>query len=178
MKRITIVLIAILLMVSALIAFPPPADGMRMKDAPYYGPNHHFGMERGGRARWHRYGMLRKKHGEQIGFILSELELTDKQWKQVDKIKTSYQSERIEKLGKIRKLQFDKRTALRHNNFKKAKELNNKIFELKKEMSNITINMKKDIRNILTDKQKEKLDNLKIQGRFHRFSEFEEEDEK
>ena len=191
MKRITLVLIAVIITAGALFAFGGPGYGMRAGNRPYFdkgdypmmvngnGPYFDKGdypMMMNGKPDFGHRRFMRRERGEVFHKILSSLDLSDKQLKQVDKIRTSYQSKRIEKLGKIRKLQFDKRTVLRQNQFDKAKTLNTQIYELKKEMGEIGINIRKDIRNILTDKQKQKLDEMILKRKFRDFDD--EDDDK
>lgn len=168
-------MIAILILATGLMAFG---------EGPFHRPGYGQYFEKGeppfhpgfGIKRFHHHRNFAKRHHDMVGFLLANLKLTDDQLDKINKYRTEFISDRIEKNGKIRKLEFEKRNALRKHNFDKAKELSDEIIEIRKALTNNYINFRKQVWNTLTSKQKKEADKL-IRSKELHIWQYEKQDE-
>ncbi len=176
MKKIIGLSIAIIIMASGLFAFGNHFRGMNTPQGAqraYMGDC--YGQKHQPRGRFGR--MHRRQEG--MKYVLSQLDLSDKQIDKIDNFRNQFMEIKIEKTGKIRALQFKKRMEMKNHNYDKAKTINAKISELRKEISNARIDFRKNMWNTLTAEQKKKADKI-IKSRpfsMPMFQQNEEEDE-
>ena len=184
MKKMTITLIAIVVIAGSLLAFGRGHGmGMNNGNSGYYNadcdkgePGMGMGMHRMGRGRELRQqgrGMHDRMGGMMYRRIFAQLDLSENQMDKLDKIKSKYQEQQIDLQAKMKKLRLQKREAIKNHNYSKAKDVLEKIADVRKTMQENRIDGMKERWGVLTADQKKKADKLvkerpyKMPYRFH-----------
>jgi len=148
MKRISLILVIVVLSSAALLAWE--------------GQNHERLEQENQGQRIHPRKVNdsgNKGFGMRMEMI-EELELTDKQIEKLGTIKTAHLKQNIQLKADLEILQIDKREAMKTKNFTAAKKVNAEISKLRLQMNISQIDQQESIWNELTDKQKEKATKL------------------
>ena len=173
-KRSVLIVLALLVVFSGLLAFERPLYKHKGHKGEFYQKDAYFHK---GTALHRMHGQFGNRKGHLGGFryILSKLDLTNKQIEKIDNNRNSFVASKIENQGKIKKLLFEKRIALKNNKFEKAKNLNDEIADIRKNMANDYVDYRKNVWDILTKDQKTKAKKLLKSQFFHRYEDEEEE---
>ncbi len=118
--------------------------------AAFEGPCKESGTEKG-KSGWFE----NKEHN-----FFEELELSDAQIDQHNKMHLEQQKKSIELQSEIKILELEERESMKNHNFENAKNLTDKIFKIKTELAKSKIEMMKKKWEMLTPEQKEKAEKL------------------
>ncbi len=145
MKKITMIAITLIVMVSLLSAFE--------------------GNKKMG-ERQSRMEMLEREHHMEFYEsndhlrLAEELELTEEQLEDIENFRTKFQKEMIELNSEIKKIAIDKRNAMKNHDFAKMRKLTEEFYNFKQQIATKRIEQNEMKWDILTEEQKEKAEDL------------------
>lgn len=153
MKKVIVIAALIVGLTAVLTAFDGMENGRR-----WQGEYQQNRMMRNGKMEQHR-------HGNELGFLCKNLDLTDAQKNKIETISSDHQKNMIQLNADIDILRIDEKNAMQEHDFTEAKKVVSKIYNLKEKMQLQKIDHQKAIWNELTEDQQKKMEELKHEFR-------------
>ena len=145
MKSITMIIAIMLIASTALVA---QGHGMGSNCGEMNHKQGHHNFQGKGMRQGHGDGMG-------MGFALQELNLSEDQENQIEKLRVKHQKDMIDLRADLDKINIEKREAMKNADFSKAKSLIDKIYGKKAEIAKKNLAHHENVYNILTPEQRE-----------------------
>jgi hypothetical protein len=155
MKKIFLVLAIVAMMVGSLVAQPMKGNRCQGMEGEHHGHHQRHKAVRHDKAT----GM--KMHHMRIGKMVihhaDELDLTDKQIKDIKEVSETLKKFANVKKAELENLHIDERNAMKDSNFKQAKKVSKQISAIREDLALKSIESIEDIHNILNEDQRDEL---------------------